>query len=58
MLQAYVLSFANGITVDRSSADQTIIDMPLTRTKLTFMALSYRTQTSDRRPFLERGHRS
>ncbi len=40
MLQAYVLSFAKGVTVDAPSADRIVIEMPVTYRQYTFKGLS------------------
>jgi oxazoline/thiazoline dehydrogenase len=40
MLQAYVLSFAEGVTVDAPSADRIVIEMPVTYRQYTFKGLS------------------
>jgi SagB-type dehydrogenase family enzyme len=40
MSQAYVLSFAKGVSVDRASADRIVIQMPVTSREYTFKDLS------------------
>src|ERR1022692_586863 len=40
MSQAYVLSFAKGVAVERASADRTVIQMPVTSREYTFKDLS------------------